>query len=151
MKTSPAIPFRVAVHAAALLASTSVLAAGPAPVEPVTVRAVAKFGFDQATLAPADRARILAEVGEMKDVTWQTVTATGHTDSIGPTRYNQTLSARRAQSVKAYLVGKGLDPAMIDTAAQAAATPVADNGSAAGRALNRRTEIEFRGIRTASR
>ncbi len=88
-------------------------------VEPVTtVRAVAHFGFDQdAEVRPADQAALLAEVASMKDVTWQTVTATGHTDSVGPAGHNQRLSERRARAVKAYLVGKGLDFAMVATRA----------------------------------
>jgi len=128
--------------AAALLAAAAVAADNP--VAPVKVRAVANFDFDKATLDADDEAKILSEVGKMKDVTWQKVTAVGHTDSIGPASYNEKLSQRRAQAVKAYLVGKGLEPAMIDTDAKAAGAPVASNDTSAGRAKNRRTEIEFR-------
>lgn len=136
---------------ASLLAGGALGADVPAgPVQKVTVRAVAQFGFDKATLQADDQAKILAEVGQMKDVTWQTVTATGHTDSVGPTSYNQKLSARRAQAVKAYLVGKGLDPAMVNTEARGPNAPVASNGSASGRAKNRRAEIEFQGVRSAA-
>ena len=85
----------------------------------------------------------------MQGVTWQSEVATGHTDSIGPDDYNARLSSRRASAVKAYLVGKGLDDAMIQTRAEAEAAPVADNRSGDGRAKNRRTEIEFRGVRAA--
>jgi OOP family OmpA-OmpF porin len=119
-------------------------------VEPVTVKSVAYFGFDRATVRPADRAVILAEVAKMKDVTWQTVTATGHTDSIGAPAYNTTLSDRRARAVKAYLVEKGLDPAMVQTEAQAAGAPLAPNDTRQGRSKNRRADIEFRGVRTVA-
>ncbi|CAN5122101.1 hypothetical protein BH11PSE9_BH11PSE9_17650 [soil metagenome] len=137
---------RIAGMAAVLLATGSTFAAD-APVQKVTVRSVAYFDFDQASIRPRDQAKILAEVGKMQGVTWQTVTATGHTDSIGPAAYNEKLSAERAASVKTYLVGKGLDPAMINTAAKAAAAPLAKNDSTRGRARNRRAEIEFQGVR----
>ena len=146
MKTT--IATQLAVAFAASLLSASAFAAD-APVQKVTVRAVARFDFDKATIHADDQVRILAKVGQMKDVTWQTVTATGHTDSVGPVTYNQKLSDRRAQAVKTYLVGKGLDPAMINTAAKAATVPVASNDEPSGRALNRRTEIEFQGVRAA--
>ena len=120
-------------------------------VEPVKVRAVAHFDFDRAAIRPEDRDAILAEVGKMQGVTWQTVTATGHTDAVGAGSYNQKLSARRAQAVKSYLVGKGLAPTMIKTDAKASAAPVADNDSDGGRAQNRRTEIEFQGVRAATK
>lgn len=137
------------VLAAALWASGHASAAD-APVEKVVVRSVAYFDFDRASIRPQDQARILEEVGKMKGVTWQTVTATGHTDSIGAPRYNEKLSAERADAVKSYLVGKGLDPAMINTAAKAAVVPLAKNDSPTGRAKNRRTEIEFQGVRAAT-
>ncbi len=119
-------------------------------VEKISVKAVARFDFDRASIKPEDRDAILAEVGKMKGVTWQTVTATGHTDAVGAAPYNARLAARRAQVVKAYLVDKGLSADMIKTQAKAAAVPVADNDSDAGRAQNRRTEIEFQGVRSTA-
>ena len=130
--------------------SAGAASASEGAVEPVKVRAVAHFDFDRATMRPADRDAILAEDGKMKGVTWQTVTATGHTDATGPAGYNAKLSAERARTVKSYLVGKGLNPSMIKTQAEAAAKPVADNDSDDGRAKNRRAEIEFQGVRATS-
>lgn len=150
MKDKTKRPVRALLAAGLALAATAALGAD-APLEKVTVRAVAHFGFDGTTIAPADEARILAEVGQMKDVSWQTVTAVGHTDSLGPSDYNAGLSARRADAVKRYLVGKGLSPEMIRTAAKAADAPAADNATASGRAKNRRTEIEFQGVRSTPR
>ena len=131
------------------MAGFSTAFAADAPVEKVSVRAVTHFDFSRASIRPADQAAILADVGKMSDVTWQTVTATGHTDSIGRVNLNERLSARRAAAVKAYLVGKGLDPSMIRTQAKAAQAPVASNDTSAGRAQNRRTEVEFEGVRPA--
>jgi OOP family OmpA-OmpF porin len=84
----------------------------------------------------------------MSDVNWHG-SRHGHTDSVGSVDYNQKLSERRAQAVKAYLVSKGVDPAMISTSGKAGSEPVASNETSAGRAGNRRTEIEFQGVRSA--
>lgn len=134
----------------ALVLPSTLFAAEPV-VQKVTVRAVAHFGFDRTELDPRDRDRILAEVGRMSDVSWKSVTATGHTDSVGAPGYNARLSARRADVVKAYLVDKGLSPEMIATAARADEAPVAPNDDAAGRAQNRRTEVVFEGVRSSAR
>ncbi len=125
--------------------------AADGPLETVKVKAVVQFEFDRAALDAADQALILVDVGRMKDVTWQTITAVGHTDAIGTPAYNDALAARRAAAVKGYLVGKGLPPVMIRTAAEGEAQPVADNDSADGRARNRRTEIEFEGVRPSAK
>lgn len=137
------------IATAVLAGITLQVRAADGPVEQVKVRAVAHFGFDRATLQPADRDALLAEVGKMTGVTWQNVVAVGHTDNIGTVEYNRGLSARRAQVVKTYLIGKGLDGQMIETEARAEAGPVASNATDAGRAENRRTEIEFQGVRAA--
>lgn len=133
-----------------LLCSAPAAFCADGAVEQVNVKAVAHFGFNGAQLDPRDRDAILADVGKMQGVTWQTVTATGHTDSVGSSAYNTRLSAKRAQSVKSYLVQKGLGADMIRTQAKAAAAPVASNDSDTGRAQNRRTEIEFRGVRSVA-
>ena len=93
----------------------------------------------------ADQQSLLAEVATMKDVTWRTVSAEGYADSVGQRPYNQRLSARRAKAVRAFLLGKGLDPQMVQAQGKGAADPVADNATAEGRAQNRRTEVTFRG------
>lgn len=116
-------------------------------LQPVRVKAVANFDFDRSGVRPADQAELLADVAKMTDVTWQAVVVTGHTDSIGSAAYNSKLSQRRAQAVKTYLVGKGLDGGMVNTAGKGLAEPVATNETAEGRSQNRRTEIEFQGVR----
>ena len=123
-------------------------AAKPA-VDKVSVRSTAHFDFDRAAIRPDDQSRLLAEVATMTDVTWQTVTAVGHTDSVGPTDHNRQLANRRAGAVKAFLVGKGLEASMIQTDAKAADLPVASNDTSTGRTRNRRTEIVFQGVRAS--
>ena len=65
----------------------------------------------------------------------------GYTDSTGPEEYNQKLSERRAQAVYDYLSSKGISGERMKTMAYGESDPVADNGTAQGRALNRRAEI----------
>jgi OOP family OmpA-OmpF porin len=142
---------RIALVASALIACAAVADAADGPVENVSVKAIAHFGFDGTSIAPAEQAKILEQVGAMKDVTWQTVRTTGYTDSVGTTQYNEALAARRADKVKSYLVGKGLDAGMIKTQAKGPSDPIADNSTAEGRAMNRRAEVEFLGVRSASR
>jgi OOP family OmpA-OmpF porin len=65
----------------------------------------------------------------------------GHTDSRGDDAYNQELSQKRADSVKAYLTAKGVDAARLTTKGYGETKPVADNDTADGRARNRRVEL----------
>lgn len=125
-------------------------AAPGAAVQPVVVHATAHFDFDRTTVLPADQQSLLAEVATMKDVTWRTVSAEGYADSVGGAAYNQRLSAKRAKAVRAFLLGKGLDPHMVQAQGKGAVDPVADNATADGRAQNRRTEVTFSGVRTVA-
>jgi len=69
------------------------------------------------------------------------LTVTGYTDSTGSDKYNQKLSEKRADSVKAHLVKKGVAADRIVTKGMGKANPVGDNKTKAGRAQNRRVEI----------
>ncbi len=62
----------------------------------------------------------------------------GHTDNVGSDKFNQTLSLQRAETVKRYLVAKGVDAARMTTVGFGEANPIADNKTAEGRELNRR-------------
>ena len=72
----------------------------------------------------------------------------GHTDRIGTQEYNQKLSERRADAVKAYLVSKGVEKNRVYTEGKGEKQPVADNKTKEGKAKNRRVEIEVVGTRT---
>lgn len=67
----------------------------------------------------------------------------GHTDSTGSDTYNLDLSQRRAQSVAGYLSGQGVNGQRFAVQGFGESRPVADNGTDAGRALNRRVEIQL--------
>ena len=86
-------------------------APAPAPVpvsEKVTYSADAFFQFDKAVLQPAGKQALDDLAEKIKAVNLETVVSTGYTDSFGSVAYNQKLSVRRAEAVKAYLVSKGI-------------------------------------------
>ena len=70
-----------------------------------------------------------------------TVTVTGHTDNVGKPASNQALSQRRADNIKAMLVGKGIDESRIRAIGRGDKEPIASNQTKEGRAKNRRIEI----------
>jgi OOP family OmpA-OmpF porin len=82
-----------------------------------------------------EAARIMNQYGDMK------ADVQGHTDSTGAEAYNQGLSERRAQSVADYLSSKGVDSSRLTTKGFGESMPVDDNGTSAGRAENRRVEL----------
>lgn len=69
----------------------------------------------------------------------------GYTDSVGSDNYNLKLSEDRANSTKAFLINNGVNPENVSSLGFGKANPVADNGTAAGRAQNRRVEMVVSG------
>jgi OOP family OmpA-OmpF porin len=121
----------------------------PKPVtEKVTLAADVFFDFDKAVLKPEGKAKLDDLVAKLKAVNLEVIIAIGHTDNIGTKEYNQKLSVRRAEAVKAYLVSKGIEPNRIYTEGKGLTQPIADNRTAEGRAKNRRVEIEVVGTRS---
>ena len=86
-------------------------------------------------------------VGKVKGINLEVIIAVGHTDAVGTDAYNQKLSVKRSDAVKAYLVSKGIEKNRVYTEGKGEKQPVADNNTAAGRAKNRRVEIEVVGTR----
>ena len=93
------------------------------------------------------RAKLDDLVGKVKGISLEVIIAVGHTDSVGSDAYNQKLSVKRAEAVKAYLVTKGIEKNRVYTEGKGEKQPVADNKTAEGRAKNRRVEIEVVGTR----
>lgn len=114
----------------------------PAPVKEKIVLRGVNFDFDKANIRP-DAKVILDEaasiLGRNPDVA---VSVDGYTDSVGTDTYNQKLSERRADSVKSYLVGKGVSASRLTTKGFGESNPVASNSTKDGRALNRRVELK---------
>lgn len=142
-----ALKAQVAAPAPAVVAPP--VAPQPAVASKVTYSADAFFDFDKSVLKPAGKAKLDDLTGKIKDINLEVIIAVGHTDSVGSAAYNQKLSVRRAEAVKAYLVSKGIEKSRVYTEGKGKTQPVADNKTAAGRAQNRRVEIEVVGTRAA--
>ncbi|EIJ43018.1 outer membrane protein/peptidoglycan-associated (lipo)protein [Beggiatoa alba B18LD] len=104
------------------------------------------FAFNKADLTAQGKAtldKIAANI--IKDIDYvYDVHVTGHTDSVGSEKYNQTLSERRAKSAADYLISKGVPANKVIMKGEGELKPIADNKTAEGRAKNRRVEIEIR-------
>lgn len=127
----------------------------PAPViqsQKVTYQAETLFDFDKAILKPAGKEKLDDLATRIEALNLEVVVATGHTDRIGSTAYNDRLSMRRAQAVKAYLVSKGVPADRIYTEGKGKRQPVTTGCNQRNRkaliaclAPDRRVEIEVVG------
>ena len=109
----------------------------------------ALFDTGRADLKPKAAAQLDEVVNKLKNMRLEVIVVVGHTDNTGAAALNQRLSLARADSVKKYLVSKGVEPNRVYTEGKGAAQPIADNKTAAGRLANRRVELEVVGTRAA--
>ncbi|HWU97413.1 MAG TPA: OmpA family protein [Oxalicibacterium sp.] len=145
-----AVPGCDGALAVAAASPSAAPAAAPVPTsEKVTFAADAFFDFDKAVLKADGKAKLDDLASKLGSLNLEVIIAVGHTDSIGSDAYNQKLSIRRAEAVKSYLVGKGVDAKRVYTEGKGEKQPVATNKTAAGRAQNRRVEIEVVGTRSS--
>ena len=105
------------------------------------------FDYDKATIKAEFRPVLDEAAQTLKDNPEINVRIEGHTDSIGSDSYNQRLSERRAQAVKAYLVSRGIAASRLTTEGKGESEPIADNtkngrDNPEGRAMNRRAELK---------
>ncbi len=144
-------PEPVVVAPVAPVAPTPVAPVAPVVVpssEKVSFSADALFDFDKSVLKPEGKAKLDDLTSKLQGINLEVIIAVGHTDSVGTDAYNQKLSIRRAEAVKAYLQAKGIEANRIYTEGKGEKQPVESNKTAAGRAKNRRVEIEVVGTRS---
>ena len=109
------------------------------------------FATDRADMRPGATAHLDKLVGFLDHYPDRTARIEGYTDSTGSVSYNQDLSQRRADSVRGYLRGQGIDPSRLTASGMGPSDPVASNDTAAGRQQNRRVEIVISNQSVASR
>ena len=101
------------------------------------------FAVDSTTISPSFRAALDEVASSLQKYPDSLVDVMGHTDSSGSDAHNLDLSRRRAESVKGYLVMRGVSGARVATIGYGEQYPRADNTTAEGKALNRRVEIRI--------
>jgi OOP family OmpA-OmpF porin len=135
--------------------------AAPTPPKPgpkaekVTTASEVNFDFDRYVIRPDARSKLDDLVGKLRAVSLEVIIAVGHADRLGSDAYNMKLSVRRADSVKAYLVSKGIAASRVYTEGKGERQPVKDcKGSGKTKELiaclepNRRVEAEAVGSAT---
>ncbi len=102
------------------------------------------FDFGSSTLQPGayDRLRTLART--LNNYPKSDVIIKGHTDKVGAQNYNQSLSEKRSDRVRTFLISEGVAPSRITAIGYGESMPVAANSTESGRGQNRRVEIEIR-------
>ena len=103
------------------------------------------FAFGKYDLRPPAREALARLSGIVLGHPGLKLAVEGYTDSIGSDEVNQTLSEKRASTVRDYLVQQGLDPNSITSAGFGKSNPVASNDTNEGRQQNRRVEIIISG------
>ncbi len=117
-------------------------------VQDLTFSADTFFDFDKATLRPQGREllnKVAAELVKNENGV-KSISLVGHTDSTGSEAYNLKLSERRADSVRNYLIERGV-PASLITAKGEGISYTFDNATAEGRAKNRRVDVKIEAVR----
>lgn len=137
-KTPDGCPAAAAVEPAPLAPAA---APTPAPAPKLVLRDV-YFDFDKAVLRPQAHEKLDEMAASLKAWGDGKVEVAGHTDSRGARAYNMKLSLRRAQAVRAYLIGKGIPADRLVAKGYGETRPVADNKTKNGRSQNRRVELQ---------
>lgn len=135
------------VKKAAPVVETKAPATAPASVT-FNLASGATFELGGSTLSAEGKAEIASLISQFEGKTVDAVVIEGHTDSSGDSAFNQQLSEKRAEAVKAELVANGAKAEKISTVGYGESKPVADNATREGRAKNRRVEIKVDGVRS---
>lgn len=127
--------------------------------EKATFQADTLFDFDKSVLRPAGIQALDDFVARIKDVHPEVITAVGHADRFGTDRYNQSLSERRVDAVRTYLLSKGIASNRLQTEGKGKTQPITKAGDCTGAKStkviaclqpDRRVELEVVGIRVAN-
>jgi OOP family OmpA-OmpF porin len=111
--------------AAAPAAAAKPAAAAPKPAaQKVTLAADALFDFNKADLRAEGKAKLDKLAADIKGIKLEVIIAVGHADRFGTDAYNQKLSEKRAEAVKAYLVAKGVEPNRVYTEGKGKKQPI---------------------------
>jgi outer membrane protein OmpA-like peptidoglycan-associated protein len=102
------------------------------------------FDFNSSSLRPESRQTLADLASNFRNYPDEQVTIEGHTDSVGTSSYNQTLSEQRASAVSGYLSAEGVPSGRITSIGYGETRPKASNDTPEGRQLNRRVEIHIR-------
>ena len=158
-KPAPAAPAPVARPAPAPAPAPAPVAKPeapkPAPPKPISLASTELFEFNKATLTPEARTKLDREViDKLKSLTSiKYIIVNGHADRLGSPQYNQALSEKRAEAVRAYLVSRGVDASGIETLGFGKTLPVKSCPDQKDRkslieclAPNRRVVVEVQGM-----
>jgi outer membrane protein OmpA-like peptidoglycan-associated protein len=115
----------------------------------VTFESGLLFDFDSDAVRSAARTNLRELATSLAEHPGSDLLIVGHTDQVGTTTYNQTLSVRRASAVRSYLESQGVDGARMGAQGLGETEPVATNGTEAGRQANRRVEVAIFASREA--
>jgi len=113
-----------AAPAAAAPAAKPAAAAPKPAAQKVTLAADALFDFNKAVLRPEGKSKLDKLAGDIKGIKLEVIIAVGHADRFGTDAYNQKLSEKRAEAVKAYLVSKGVEPNRVYTEGKGEKQPI---------------------------
>jgi len=154
--SAPPPPPVVVVPAPTPIAAAPTPAPAPAPViEKVSLESDVLFEFDKAQLRPTGQQKLDELADRLKDAKVESVLAVGYADRIGSERYNEKLSAERAEAVKQYLTQKGIEQQRVQAEGRGTSQPVTGDQCKGQRGAklisclqpDRRVEIEVRGTR----
>ena len=109
----------------------------------VTILKGVNFENNRSKLKPESYPILDEDVSHLKSRLKMTITIVGYTDSLGDPVYNQKLSEDRANAVMQYFIQKGIAADRMKALGKGKSLPIADNKTDAGRAQNRRVEIQF--------
>jgi outer membrane protein OmpA-like peptidoglycan-associated protein len=116
------------------------LAALPKP----PLRFILYFEHDSTDLTPESQALLKKVLGRIRPRAPVDISVVGHTDTVGKKKYNYALSLNRARAVASILLGKGVDPSILDITSHGEGNPLVPTGDQVSEPRNRRVEITVR-------